>query len=151
MAGGRPSSFKPEYIGQAKKLVALGATDMTLADFFGVAVSSISKWKNDYPEFSDALKESKADLDSKVERSLYERAVGYKYPAIKIMQYQGVPIEVPYTEHIAPDTTAQIFWLKNRQPARWRDKQDHEHTGKDGGAIQIVVGNQADKDILEKL
>lgn len=135
---GRPSSYRPEYAEQARKLCELGATDKDLADFFEVAISTVSLWKTKHPEFSEALKVGKAAADDRVENSLYHRAVGYTFDAVKIFQHQGQVIEAPYREHVPPDVTAQIFWLKNRRKAEWRDKIDHELAGKDGGAIEVI-------------
>jgi hypothetical protein len=71
----------------------------------------------------DVLKIGKAEADKRVERSLYERANGYTYDAVKIFMPAGVkkPVYAPYREHVPPDVTAGIFWLKNRDPAHWRD------------------------------
>lgn len=137
---GRPTSYKPEYVEQARKLCEMGATDKDLSDFFEVAISTVSLWKTKHPEFSEALKVGKAAADDRVERSLYHKAVGYSHDAVKIFMPAGAPAPVyaPYTEHVAPDTTAAIFWLKNRRKAEWRDKIDHEVAGKDGGAIEMI-------------
>lgn len=125
--GGRPTSFKPEYVEQARKLAQLGATDREAAEFFEVAESTLYLWKHTQPEFSEALKVGKETADARVEQSLYRRALGYSHDAVKIMMADGVPIVEPYTEHYPPDTTAAIFWLKNRKPAEWRDKTTVEH------------------------
>jgi hypothetical protein len=71
----------------------------------------------------------KAEADKRVERSLYERANGYSYDAVKIFMPAGAkkPVYAPYVEHVPPDTTAAIFWLKNRDPAQWRDAWQLEH------------------------
>lgn len=130
--GGRPSKFKPEMVEQAKKLCLLGATDREIADFFKVTESTIYQWKLHYPEFSQALKLAKEAADERVEKSLYRRALGYSHDAVKIFADPKTGAEqiVPFTEHYPPDTTAAIFWLKNRKPAEWRDRQ--ELTGADG-------------------
>lgn len=125
--GGRPSGFKSEYVEQADKLCRLGATDEDIAAFFDVSARTIYRWKVSHPEFCQALKAGKEEADDRVERSLYHKAVGYTYDAVKIFQHQGQVIEAPYKEHVPPDTTAAIFWLKNRKPEEWRDKHDHEH------------------------
>lgn len=138
MAAGRPSKYKPEYAQQAFKLCLLGATDKQMADIFGVTVSTLNLWKLEHDEFSEALKNGKDRADAEVASRLYSRALGYSHPDVKILQYEGEPIIVPITKYYPPDTTAAIFWLKNRQKANWRDKQDHEHTGKDGGPIETV-------------
>ena len=129
MAGGRPSKYKPEFAKQAAKLCKLGATDADLADFFDVTTRTISNWVVEHNEFFQAIKENKAAADERVERSLFQKAVGYEFDAVKIFQFNGEPVMVPYREKVAPDTTACIFWLKNRKKADWRDKQEHEHTG----------------------
>lgn len=130
---GRPSSYKPEYAKQAEKLCELGATDVEMADFFEVAPSTFTKWKADYPELSASLKSGKGLADERVERSLYHKAIGYTFEAVKIFMPAGAsePVYAPYREHVPPDTTACIFWLKNRRQAQWRDVHKHEH-GKPG-------------------
>ena len=71
------------------------------------------------------------EADTRVEQSLYQRAVGYSFKSEKIFYKDGEVTRVPIVEHVPPDVTAQIFWLKNRDPARWRDAWQVEHvTGK---------------------
>ena len=134
--GGRPSKYKPEYPEQAAKLCMLGATDAQLADFFSVAVSTISLWKVQHPEFSEAIKVPKAQADQCVEQSLYRRAMGYEHDETDIRTVGTKLVKTPIRKHYPPDTTAAIFWLKNRDPENWRDRV--EHTGAGGGAIQTV-------------
>lgn len=124
MPRGRPTSYKPEFAAQAEKLCRLGATDVEIADFFGVTSRAINLWKERHPEFVQSLKAGKEAADERVERSLYHRAIGYSFDAVKIFQHQGEAVVVPYREHVPPDTTACIFWLKNRRSADWRDKTD---------------------------
>lgn len=123
---GRPTKFKDEYIEQAAKLCFLGATDVMLADFFHVSEPTLNKWKKDYPDFLKSLKASKAELDSKVEHSLFERAMGYTTKETKVFCNNGQVITEEIDKHYAPDPTSMIFWLKNRQPEKWRDKQEIE-------------------------
>jgi hypothetical protein len=129
MPAGRPTKYKPEYVKQAKKLALLGATDKQVAGFFDVNELTINRWKEKYPEFCKSLKDGKKELDSQVQKSLYFRATGYSHPEDKIFNNNGEPLIVPTTKHYPPDPTSIIFWLKNRQPEKWRDKQDHNHTG----------------------
>lgn len=128
--GGRPTRYKKEFAVQAAKLCKLGATDKDLADFFGVVEQTVNNWKKSHPEFFESLKDAKNELDSKVERSLFERATGYEHSEDKIFNANGEPLIVPTVKRYPPDTTAAIFWLKNRKPQEWRDKVDLEHSGK---------------------
>jgi hypothetical protein len=129
-AMGRPSVYKPEFAEQAAKLCKLGATDMDLADFFGVSTRTILRWRAEKPDFCHALTIAKDEADNAVERSLYQKAVGYEREAVKIFQYEGEPVIVPYREFVPPDTAAAIFWLKNRRKAEWRDRIEQEVTHK---------------------
>lgn len=121
---GRPTLFKDEFVEQARKLAKLGATDREAAEFFEVSEATIHRWKHTHPEFCESLKVGKETADARVEQSLYRRALGYTHDAVKIMMADGVPIVEPYVEHYPPDTTAAIFWLKNRKPEQWRDKTE---------------------------
>lgn len=128
---GRPSKYKPEFAEQAGKLCFLGATDDQIADFFDVDVRTIYRWKHDHEDFCQSLKTGKDAFDARVERSLFQRAVGYEQDEVKIFMDSktGEPVYAPYRAKIAPDVTACIFWLKNRKPEEWRDKQEHDHSG----------------------
>lgn len=72
--------------------------------------------------------------DAEVGERLFQRACGYSHPDVHISNYQGAITQTEITKHYAPDTTACIFWLKNRRPDLWRDRM--EHTGRDGGPIE---------------
>lgn len=123
---GRPTDYRDEYVEQARKLAQLGATEVEVADFFDVNVRTIQRWKNTHEDFCLALKVGKEAADERVVKSLYHRAVGYEQEEVKIFMPAGAsePVYAPYTAKITPDTTAAIFWLKNRRPAEWRDKVD---------------------------
>lgn len=131
----RPSKYKPEFVKQAEKLCALGATDIELADFFEVNVATLYRWKNEHTDFCEALKVSKEIADDRVERSLFARANGYEHDEVDIRVVAGEVVQTPIRKFYPPDTTAAIFWLKNRRPAQWRDKQEVEH----GGSVQLTL------------
>lgn len=142
---GRPSAYNDEYAEQARKLCLLGATDREIGDFFGVSEVTVNAWKKQFPQFLKSMQAGKSAADANVANSLYHRALGYSHDAVKILTVsqganQGSVVEeVPYTEHYPPDTAAASLWLRNRQPAKWRDKQEIEHTGKDGAPLQAWV------------
>jgi len=127
----RPSQYRSEYADQALKLCRLGATDKDMADFFGVSEQTINAWKKAHPLFLESLKGGKEMADAEVADKLFKRATGYSHDAVKIFANATTGAEqiVPYVEHYPPDTTACIFWLKNRRPDLWRDKHDLEHSG----------------------
>ena len=140
----RPTKFKPEFVEQAKKLCALGATDAELADFFRVAVRTIDLWKVSQPEFLQSLNVGKAVADKRVEQSLYRRALGYEHDETDIRVIGPKLVKTDIRKYYPPDTTACIFWLKNRKSKEWRDKQEIEHTGK-GLAGALAELNKAAK------
>lgn len=131
----RPSAYRPEYTKQAYHLALLGATDKDIARAFDVDERTVNRWKESQPEFRQSLKAGKEEADARVAKSLFHRANGYSHPAVKIITVprganMGSDVQqVPYIERYPPDTTAAIFWLKNRRPDLWREKQEVEHSG----------------------
>lgn len=139
---GKPTQYKPEYAAQAEKLCLLGATDDEMADFFGVHRSTIYRWKLEHEEFCNAIKTAKDVADARVERSLYQKATGYNFTEqqafkIKSDQYKEEIEVVEVEKHAPADTTAAIFWLKNRQKDKWRDKHELEQSGEVGLTVNI--------------
>jgi cell fate (sporulation/competence/biofilm development) regulator YmcA (YheA/YmcA/DUF963 family) len=127
---GRPSSYKPEFADHAQKLCKLGAIDRELAEFFGVSEKTINSWKQEHAEFLQSIKEGKLFADANVASRLYQRAMGYEHPEVHVSNYQGEITLTPLIKHYAPDSTAAIFWLKNRRPEQWRDKTEQQITVK---------------------
>lgn len=138
---GRPTDYDESYVREAEKLAQLGATDEEIADFFEVDVRTIYRWKNVHEKFCQALKVGKDRADDRVVRSLYQRALGYSHDEDKIFMPAGAdePVIVPTVKHYPPDPTSAIFWLKNRDPEKWRDKVDHEH----GGNLNVILPGHA--------
>lgn len=121
---GRPTEYREEYCAQAQKLTKLGATDRDLAEFFGVSIRTIERWRVQHEEFCRSTQLGKAEADDRVEKSLYHRAVGYSFEAEKIFNNKGDIVRAPYIEHVPPDTAAAFIWLKNRRPDIWRDRTE---------------------------
>ena len=124
----------------------MGATDSDLADFFGVSSRTIARWSHEFSDFCQASRVGKESADERVIRSLFHRAVGYKHEAVKIFMPAGAdaPVYAPYTENVPPDTTAAIFWLKNRQRTEWRDRHEYEH-GKPGDFDRLTDAELEDR------
>ena len=126
---GRPSNYRPEYAKEAYKLCLLGITDKAMADFFNVSEQTLNSWKEKHPDFLESLKEGKESADAAIAKSLYHRALGYSHVDTNIQMYRGQIIKTEVIKHYPPDTGAAMAWLKNRQPAYWRDRKEVEHSG----------------------
>jgi hypothetical protein len=138
---GRKSKYQLDYCEQVTKLCRLGATDQEIANFFKVNEDTINVWKKQYKEFFAAIKEGKIQADAEVADRLYMRAIGYEHNEDKIFIYEGRPIIVPTIKRYPPDTTAAIFWLKNRQPKLYREKQELD--------INKNLDNLSDEDLIK--
>src|SRR5690606_31614550 len=120
---------KPEYVEAAKEMCLNGAVDADLARAFRVSVSTLSTWKLLYPDFLAAIRVAKPIADTNVEDSLYRRAMGYTRTEQELKVIGGKLEKVEVERNYPPDTTAMIFWLKDRTTASWSDKQEVQHTG----------------------
>ena len=127
----------------------LGMTNDEIAEFFDVNVDSIHEWRKQYPSFSDAIKRGKEEADAEVAHKLYRRATGYSHPDVHIATVGGAIVQTEIEKHYPPDTAAAFIWLKNRQGRRWKDKQEVEHSGPNGGPIQTqeVIAEEAGRRI----
>lgn len=125
---GRPTDYKPKYNEQARKLCLMGYTDADLADFFGVAESTINNWKHDHEGFLESLNAGKAIADAEVTASLYERAKGYSHVETKVFCSNGEIITTDVNKIYPPDPISIKYWLNNRQNTRWREKVETEVT-----------------------
>lgn len=152
----RPTQYEEDFPARALTLCRQGATDEEIAADLGVCVRTLYRYANRYPEFSHALKIGKQAPDDRVERSLYARACGYETTDIK-QRYeyredeQGKEVRVliseeVVTKQVGPDTTAGIFWLKNRRPDAWRDRK--EFTGADG---EPLMGQLSKLELAQRL
>lgn len=135
----RPTDYRQEYAEQARKLCLLGFTDKQLAVFFGVNESTINRWKDKYPEFCKSIKSGKVIADTQVVESLFNRATGIEVTEVEVRDDGKKKVKRVTKRLIPPDTTAQIFWLKNRQPELWRDKPTVENSVQEAVPVQIVV------------
>lgn len=100
-----------------------GLTDEQIAHNMGISPKTLYEWKNKYGEICKSLKKGKEIVDIQVENALIKRALGYSYQEerVEISDKDGKKV-VQTIKHVPGDTTAQIFWLKNRRPDKFRDK-----------------------------
>lgn len=119
-----------------------GLTDEQIAKNMGISCSTLYDWKNKYSDISESLKRGKEVVDVLVENALFKRALGYEYK--EVTKEDGVTTKV-VTKHMAPDTTAQIFWLKNRRPDLWRDRKNIDMNAKVNNPFDGISTNDIKK------
>lgn len=120
-----------------------GLTDEQISHNIGVAYSTFKEWKKKFPDLSATLKRGKEVIDRQVENALLKAALGYEYEEDGMTKDGDV---VPLRKVAHPNTTALIFWLKNRKPVEWRDKQHHDITSDNGLDIRIDYGDDHEDD-----
>ena len=130
----------PDGITRLEAWARDGLTDEQLAAKIGITATTLYDWKNKYPVISEALKRGKEVVDVEVENALLKRAMGYEYTETRTeVAEDGSTKTITMQKSMPPDTTAQIFWLKNRRPAVWRDKQQVEHSTDKPFEVNIKV------------
>ena len=150
----RPSGYNAEiHPDWAWSLAAKGLTNKEIAEQMGVATSTFNKWRTEHEELEKAVTEGKETADAKVERSLFERAIGYTYEEKKVITTinpktgETNPLRIEKTTKVVPpDTTAQIFWLKNRRPEEWRDRKDVDVSNSSDFVFNIKPASEAPKE-----
>lgn len=143
---GRPPSFKTEYIELAFNYSLLGATDKQLSVYFSVNELTINRWKKRHPEFCKAIKDAKEKADGEVTKSLFKRATGYIGKKTVTATDKGIVTDTKVVDdYVGPDTTACIFWLKNRQKETWRDRHDVGLSG------HLALGEMSEDEIKQEL
>ena len=122
----RRSKYDPDITPEiAEQYARDGLINEEIASKLGISTTTFYNWQKKYVEFSEALKKGKQVVDAKVEKALLKRALGYDYEEIKVTVNESGQKKVEKTKkQVKPDTTAQIFWLKNRLPDKWRDKHE---------------------------
>lgn len=131
--GGRPSKYETNvkpYLKQIEQWVRNGLTEEEIAKKCNVAYSTFREYKKQFSALADALKSNRELADLEVEASLFKRATGYEYDEVTKELIDGeLVVTKVVTKQMAPDTTAQIYWLKNRLPHIYRDRHEINHTG----------------------
>ena len=161
MAKGKFESWlTPDGLLRLEAYARDGLTDKDISLNMGINRATLYDWKNKYTDISDALKKGKEIVDIAVENALYKRAIGFEYEETKqIIEKDKSGKEKKRIEktkkYVPPDTTAQIFWLKNRKPAEWRDKRDEEQRLRIAKlkyeVSQLSGGNEGDTGIKDFL
>lgn len=129
---GRKSKYQEyvqPYLKRVEHLCRMGATEQEICQKLGVSVARFGEYKKEFQELRESLKKGRSDADDTVEAALFRRATGYTTEEVKTNTYvdnnnNQRQFRVSVTKEIPPDTTAAIFWLKNRRPEKWRDRQE---------------------------
>ena len=130
MAKGKYQAWlTPEGLLKIEAWARDGLTDEQISNNMGINVGTLYRWKSAYSEICEALKKGKDVVDVQVENALLKRALGYTYTETMIEQSDDGRKIRETVKEVVPDTTAQIFWLKNRRPDIWRDKRNLELSG----------------------
>lgn len=149
--GGRKGKYQewltPEGLLLIEGWARDGLTDEQIAQNMGIAVRTLYNWQDKYVQIVQSLKAGKEVVDRQVENALLKRALGFEVKEVtqervfvdELGIYEMAVTKV-VTKQVTPDTTAGIFWLKNRKPNEWRDRHEvkNEHTGKDGEPLQVL-------------
>jgi len=129
-----------------------GFTDWKLGKLFDVSISTITNWKRNYPSFLTAVKRGKDDFDTMaVEESLMKQCLGYTFVETTMEPGKNGELKVikVVEKHTPPNSTSTKFFLRNRNPRRWPNKQQFEHSGPDGGPIEQEIKVDADISLTE--
>lgn len=121
---GRPSKYRAAYADQVRKLALLGLTDRGMANFFCISESTLNLWKKEHSDFSESLKSGKEDADARIAAAMYHSALGGG-TVTELKEETDEDGKVVYrktVKELPANVSAQIFWLKNRQPRLWREK-----------------------------
>lgn len=141
---GRPSKFRKEYIEQIHKLAVIGYTDVKIADFLGIATSTLDNWKKEHPELLGRLHAARDGKMFEVIGTMYERAVGYTHAEEKIFCSDGVVTRVKTKKHYPPETAAGIFLATNRNPDEWKRDRNIEGSPDEPVPVKVEI-NVVDK------
>jgi hypothetical protein len=130
-------------------LAARGATQADIADAFGVTDRAIRKWMVVHPEFAEAFYRAAIDIfDTRVQRSLAERAVGYAVDTEDTKVIDGEIHRIPVRKYFPPDVTACIFWLTNRLPHKFKRVVETKHTEEQIRSSKVII-EEIEREILE--
>ncbi|PEP80697.1 hypothetical protein CN581_14475 [Bacillus toyonensis] len=123
-----------------------GLTEEQIAHNIGIKRQTLYEWKKRFSVISYALKRGKEVVDREVENALLKRALGYTYEEVTVERQRITEDNFQSVEtrrvkrQVPPDTTALIFWLKNRKPEIWRDRKEIENSGNINHGVNIVIG-----------
>jgi hypothetical protein len=149
---GRPTAYLLQYAEQARRLAMLGLTDAEMAEFFSVSERTLNTWKKAHPDFLQSLKAGKIEADTHVASGLYQSAIGGHVVTESREQKapDGSITRTTETKQVPPNVTAQLFWLKNRQSTKWRDKHEIQQDVSMTGVATVDELNRMYDDMMRQ-
>jgi hypothetical protein len=131
MVAGRPQKleFDDQLLTIIENLGKDGKTDAQIAQILGIGLSTLKRYKDKIPEFRAALDAGKSFADALVEQALFAKALGYHGKETKIVVVDKSVEKHTFIKWHPPDVQAISFWLRNRNPEKWKDKSEIEHSG----------------------
>lgn len=165
--GGPKPKYRAAYVDKVKQLSKLGATEREMAHFLDVDEATFRRWKHEHPKLCAAVKLGKGPPNRRTEMSLFHRANGYSHDAEEIVPYDHKEIEyeadgktvkkvifekrilrVPIVKHYPPDTTAGIFFLRNRERQKWQNFKAVEISTPPGKPLQTEVHHTGEPELI---
>lgn len=135
---GQPTSYQTDYNALARNYCLLGATNEELAQFFEVSPRTIDNWLAAHRAFGDAVREGRLYADAEIASRLHERGIGYVQVVERRELHRGEEKVITTKVHYPPDTNACMFWLRNRQPRKWRHRVVDEPAVNTGEMLAIL-------------
>ncbi len=136
--GGRPVKYDTKFNKIVYKLALLGAKNKQIADSLSITEVTFYEWRNTKPQFSNALKKGREDADAAVAESTFRNAIGYSLIETDVRVVNGELVQTKIKKNYPPNPTSAIFWLKNKQPDIWKDKQEVLNSGEIGVKVEEV-------------
>lgn len=138
--GGRPTKYDPKlHVTLARGLARSGMTAAEIAAEMGIAERTLYKWRGEHEEFMQALNEGRELADYVVEDALFQQAKGYRVKEVRKERTPSGERRVELVREVPPDTTACIYWLKNRKPEQWRDRREVDVTADSDARIKETL------------
>ena len=145
---GRKSGFNEKVKETILRLIRDGRTEDEISDIVGICRRTLNNWKGQHQDLAVAVREARLVADDLVEASLYRRALGYSHPEAKFFMHEGCILKEDTVKHYPPDTQAAQFWLRNRQPKKWKEKTEGDVNVNNSVSVNNLTDEQLDAKIL---
>jgi len=147
---GRPTAYRAQYATMVFGFSVAGYTDKEMAGFFGVSEQTFNTWKHKHPKFLESLKAGKAPANGEIAVSMFNQAKGYTRIEERLVKSGEDTVIEKLEVYYPPNTTAGIFFLKNRMPTVWRDKHEQVLTDPNGAGAFDVLAVEIAKQIVKQ-